>query len=143
MSRIFWDAMMFIYLLEGHPKFLPFVRKALQRSYERGDVLLTSYLALGEVMVGGKENPDPKTIKLAAATLSEMGFSFLAFDQKCPATFARLRAESKLKVADAAHLASAAAAGVDMYLTGDTQLLKRGLHVPGIQFIADFTLPIL
>jgi hypothetical protein len=38
-------------------------------------------------------------------------------------------------------LACAASAGVDLYLTGDKQLVK--LDVPGIQFIADFNAPIL
>jgi predicted nucleic acid-binding protein len=141
MSRVFWDSMMFIYLFEGHSKFDPYVRESLERSQDRGDTLLTSYLALGEVMAGGKRSPD------AAARLpmklSGMGFSFLSFDQGCPAIFATLRSEAGLKAPDAMHLACAAAAGVDMYLTGDAQLLNRRLHVPGIQFIADFTLPIL
>jgi uncharacterized protein len=39
------------------------------------------------------------------------------------------------------HLACAASAGIDLFLTSDKQLLK--LDVPGIQFIADFTTPIL
>jgi predicted nucleic acid-binding protein len=46
-----------------------------------------------------------------------------------------------LKIADSIHLACAASAGVDLYLTGDTQLFK--LDVAGIQFIADFNSPIL
>jgi predicted nucleic acid-binding protein len=141
MSRVFWDSMMFIYLLEGHSKFGPYVKRSLARSQDRGDTLLTSYLALGEVMVGGKRDPD--VAAWLPTTLSGMGFSFLAFDQGCPAIFATLRSEAGLKAPDAIHLACAAAAGVDMYLTGDAQLLNRRLHVPGIQFIADFTLPIL
>jgi predicted nucleic acid-binding protein len=50
--------------------------------------------------------------------------------------FSLLRGREKLKVADAVHLACAASAGIDLYLTGDTQLFR--LDVPGIQFIADF-----
>jgi predicted nucleic acid-binding protein len=141
MSRIFWDAMMFIYLLEGHPKFGPHVIRKLERSHERGDVLMTSCLALGEVMAGGAGNiAEAEKVR---AKIVEMGFSFLPFDGSCAATFAKLRSGTRLKAPDAIHLACAAAAGVDMYLTGDAQLLKRGLHVPGIQFIADFTLPVL
>jgi hypothetical protein len=48
-----------------------------------------------------------------------------------------------LKAPDSIHLACAAAARTDMFLTNDTQLLNRRLHVPGIQFISDFTKPIL
>lgn len=141
MSSIFWDAMLFVYLLENHPEFVAPVRKCLRRSYERGDRLLTSYLAVGEVAAGAKRNPGE--VGPVLSVVSEMGFTFIPFDGACAATFAKLRSDTRLKVADSIHLACAAAAGVDMYLTGDGQLLKRGLHVPGIQFIADFTLPIL
>lgn len=70
-----------------------------------------------------------------------MGFSFLPFDEKAVSPFSKLRATTKLRAPDAIHLACAAAAGIDLYLTGDTQLFK--LDVPGIQFIADFNSPIL
>jgi predicted nucleic acid-binding protein len=55
--------------------------------------------------------------------------------------FSLLRGREKLKVADAVHLACAASAGIDLYLTGDLQLLR--LDVPGVQFIADFNSSIL
>jgi predicted nucleic acid-binding protein len=56
-------------------------------------------------------------------------------------TFAFLRSSSKLKIADSIHLACAASAGIDLFLTGDKQLAK--LDVPGIQFIAEFNNPVL
>ena len=135
MSRIFWDTMMFVYLLEGHSGFGPQVRASLARSYERGDALFTSYLALGEVMAGAD---DRREAERCEAVISGMGFSFLPFDGKCSAPFARVRSQTGLKAPDSIHLACAAAAGVDLYLTGDKQLLTRRLHVPGIQFIAHF-----
>jgi len=48
---------------------------------------------------------------------------------------------NKLKVADSIHLASAASAGTDLFLTGDKQLIR--LDVLGVQFIADFNTPLL
>jgi hypothetical protein len=65
----------------------------------------------------------------------------LPFDQGAVRPFSRLRAKEKLKAANCIHLACAASAGIDLFLTGDKQLLK--LDVPGIQFIADFNTPIL
>jgi len=53
MSRIFFDSMMFVYLLEDNPHFAADVKQTLQRCYEREDTLLTSCLAVGEVMAGG------------------------------------------------------------------------------------------
>jgi predicted nucleic acid-binding protein len=141
MSRIFFDAMMFIYLLEDNPKFAPAVRHTLERCYERGDTLLTSCLAVGEVMAGG--SGDRKDAADARSAIQDMGFVLIPFDEKCMGIFGRLRSERGLKAPDSIHLACASAGGTDMFLTNDTQLLNRRLHIPGIQFIGDFTKPIL
>jgi predicted nucleic acid-binding protein len=141
MSRIYWDTMLFVYLLEGHPHFASQVQDTLAQSYRRGDTLLTSYLALGEVMAGAAG--DRSRSEAARSTIVDMGFSFLPFDAACVPAFSRLRSEMRLKAPDSIHLACAAAAGVDMFLTGDTQLLKRKVHVPGIHFITNFELSVL
>jgi predicted nucleic acid-binding protein len=141
MSRIYWDTMLFIYLLEDHPVFSPRTRELLERAYKRGDSLYTSYLALGEMMAGASKSPHPKTAAAVAEIIQEMGFTFLPFDGGAVAPFSALRSQQKLKVADSVHLACAASVGVDLYLTGDTDLFK--LDVPGIQFIADFNSSIL
>jgi hypothetical protein len=46
-----------------------------------------------------------------------------------------IRATTSAKPADAIHLAAAAAAGVDVFFTNDTRLLKLHLRIPGIQYI--------
>jgi predicted nucleic acid-binding protein len=131
--------MLIIYLLEGNPSYSKRVQHLLQRSFERGDSLYTSFLAYGEVMAGAMNSPD-KAAKIQK-TMEEMGFTYLPFDGGAVMPFSRLRAKNKLKVADAIHLASAASAGIDLFLTGDKQLM--GLDVPGVQFIADFETPLL
>ena len=141
MSRIFWDSMIVIYLLEDHPVFAPRARHLLERSFKRRDELFTSHFALGEILAGAEKSPNPKKIQAVQEALREMGFSYLPFDKGAVAPFARLRAREKLEVADCIHLACAASAGIDLFLTGDKQLLR--LDVPGIQFIADFNTPIL
>ena len=139
MSRIYWDSTLIIYLLEGNPAYSKRVQHLLQRSYERGDSLYTSFLAYGEVLSGAVNSPDKvSTIQKA---MEEMGFTYLPFDGGAVMPFSRLRAKHKLKVADSIHLASAASAGIDLFLTGDKQLM--GLDVPGVQFIADFNTPLL
>jgi predicted nucleic acid-binding protein len=141
MSRIYWDTMLFIYLLEDHPAFSSRARELLERAYKRKDALFTSYLALGELMAGADKGSRPQLAEIVAKTIEEMGFSFLPFDGGSVAPFSTLRSKQKLKVADSIHLACAASAGIDLYLTGDMQLFK--LDVPGIQFIADFKAQIL
>jgi len=141
MSRICWDTMLLIYLLEGNAVYRARADKLLARARRRGDSLYTSYLALGELMAGAEKSPNPRKELAVREALREMGFTFLPFDAGAVAPFSRLRAKEKLKVADAIHLACAASAGIDLFLTGDKQLVK--LDVPGIQFIADFNTPIL
>lgn len=141
MSRVFWDSMIVIYLLDDHPAFGSRVRDLLERSFKRDDALFTSYLALGEILAGAEKSPSPPKTLVVQETLSEMGFSFLPFDASAVAPFSTLRARHKLRVADSIHLACAASAGIDLFLTGDKQLAK--LDVSGIQFIADFNTPIL
>ena len=141
MSRIFWDSMLAIYLLEDHPQFAPRVLEILERSMKRNDLLFTSYVALGEILAGAAKSPKPEKTKQVKAIMDEIGFSYLPFDSGAVEPFSHLRSKHKLKVADCIHLACASSAGIDLFLTGDKQLLK--LDVPGIQFVADLSTPIL
>ena len=141
MSRIFWDSMLFIYMLEKHPTFSPRVRYLLGRTYERGDSLYTSYLAVGEIVAGAAKSPDASKTLAVRSDLDAMGFSYLPFGERAVMPFGQLRAQSRLRTADAIHLACAASAGIDLFLTGDKQLV--GLHVPGVQFVVDFNTDIL
>jgi predicted nucleic acid-binding protein len=92
-------------------------------------------------MAGAEKSPDSRKALAVREIIQEMGFSCLPFDEGAVAPFSKLRSKEKLKVADAIHLACAASAGIDLFLTGDKQLTR--LDVPGIQFIADFNTPIL
>jgi len=141
MSRIYWDSMLFIYMLENHPKFSKRVLHLLDRTVQRGDSLFTSYLALGEVLAGAAKSPDPAKSLAVRSTLDQLGFTYLPFDEPAVAPFARLRSTTSVKRADALHVSCAAAANIDLFLTGDQQLV--GLNVPGIQFIVDFESNIL
>jgi predicted nucleic acid-binding protein len=139
--RIFWDAMLLIYLLEGNPAYSKRVQELLTASYTRNDQLFTSFLGLGEVMVGAAKSSRPSTPSEIRAKLDGAGFSYLEFGESAVHTFAQLRAVSKVKSADSINLACAASARMDLFLTGDKQLMK--LNIPGIQFIADFENPIM
>ena len=131
MSKVYWDTMLFIYLLEANKRYGPNVRSIYDRMRLRGDSLCTSYLSLGEVLAGAPQSP--QTVREG---FKEMGVQFLAFDAGAVDAFASLRAVKKLATADSIHLACAASEGIDLFLTGDKQLTKQ--IVPGVQFIASF-----
>jgi uncharacterized protein len=141
MRRLFFDAMLLIYLLEGNPQYSHRMEEILTTAYRRNDLLFTSFLGLGEVMAGAEKSPIPSTPQLIRGKLDAAGFSYLEFGESAVHTFAHIRSATRVKSADAINLACAAAGRIDLFLTGDKQLMK--LHVPGVHFIADFDVPII
>jgi predicted nucleic acid-binding protein len=132
--RIFWDTMIHAYWLEDHRKLSHRIQKIHDTMVQRGDILCSSLFVLGELLVGPL-----RTLDLASADLIEQYFrsdaiTLLPYTPQAVRTFAVLRAQHGVNSLDALHLAAAATAGVDLFLTNDRRLHK--LIVPGISFIA-------
>jgi uncharacterized protein len=132
-TRIYWDTMLFIYLLQDDPTFGKRVRYLRARSLERGDEICTSALAVGEVLAGVQRDKTQAEADLVRDLIVRAGIRVLPFDLATSDQFGRIRATHRTSAADSIHLACAATAGIDLFLTGDKQLVK--LHVPGIKFI--------
>jgi predicted nucleic acid-binding protein len=133
--------MLFIYLLKQHPQFGERVRFLRERSFERGDEICTSSLVLGEVLAGVYLKETPADADRVRAGILEAGVKILPFEGTASDTFGRIRATHRTSAADSINLACAAVANVDLFLTGDRQLIK--LHVPGIKFIAGLNTDLL
>lgn len=134
MSRIYWDTMLFIYWLEDNPQFAKRVNAIRVRMQERDDRLITGAYTFGEVLAGvyrqGKSSLANDTKHALLSVVSEVvGFTTETADH-----YARIRHSLGVPAAEAIHLASAAEAGTDLFLTNDKRLV--GKFVPGIQFIA-------
>ncbi len=134
MTRVFWDTMLFIYLLQADPVFGDRVAYLRKRSLERGDEICTSALALGEVLAGVHRDKTSADAARVRTGIVSSGVRILSFDGSTADAFGRIRAMHRTSAADSIHLACAATAGVDLFLTGDKGLLK--LQVPGIKFFA-------
>lgn len=134
MTRVFWDTMLFIYLLQDDPVFGERVRYLRKRSLERGDQICTSALALGEVLAGVYRDKTAADAIRIRDRILQAGVRILPFDLSASDRFGAIRATHRTSAADTIHLACAGAAGIDLFLTGDADLLK--LRVDGIKFIA-------
>jgi predicted nucleic acid-binding protein len=135
MSRVYWDSMLFIYVLEGNPTFAPQVKKILEHMARRGDVLCTSVFALGEVLTGPRKFGSPADVARTRQFLVNSGrVELLPFSAETADRFSMIRASTSIRSADAIHLAAASEFGVDLFLTHDKKLQK--LSIPGIHFIA-------
>ena len=134
MSRVYWDTMLFIYWLEDHPQFAKRVDAIYHRMKERRDQLLTGAFTFGEVLAGVYRKGAAFRAEQVRRQLQRVLDEVVPFTLETADHYARIRGTLGLAPADAIHLASAAQAGTDLFLTNDKRLV--GKFVPGIQFVA-------
>lgn len=135
MSRVYWDSMLFIYVMEGNPTFGPAVDKILTEMDARGDTLCTSVFCIGEVLTGPRKFSSTAGIEKVKRYFASDSVEVLPFTLDTADRYSMIRATTEAKPADAIHLAAAAAASVDVFFTNDRKLLKLHLRIPGIQYI--------
>jgi len=135
MSRIYWDTMLFIYWLEENPDFGKRVDAVWSRMQKRNDQLITGALALGEVLASAyKRETDRQRIQDLRAAFESAVSEVVPFTAEAADLFGQIKGSWRIPSADAIHLACAATAGTDLFLTNDKNLIGR--VIPGIQFIA-------
>lgn len=134
MSRIYWDTMLFIYWLEDHAQYAKRVNSIYSRMQERRDQLLTGAFTFGEVLAGIYRKGAAQRAVDVKHQLETVVGEVVPFTSETADHYARIRGELEVPAADAIHLASAAQAATDLFLTNDKRLV--GKFVPGIQFIA-------
>jgi len=133
MSRIYWDSMLFVYMIEANPVFGAKTRSILNEMIRRGDSLCTSVFSIGEVLTGARKRGSQSTVDAIKSFFASDSLEVLPFTQATADRYSVIRAAMRVGQADGIHLATAAEAGTDVFLTNDLKLL--GLTIPGIQFI--------
>jgi predicted nucleic acid-binding protein len=134
MSRVYWDSMLFIYWLEDHPHYAKQVDAIHSRMKQRQDRLITGAFTFGEVLAGTYRKGRTELADQFRTLLRGVVAEIVPFTVETAEHYARIRGTLGTTPADAIHLASAAQAGTDLFLTNDKSLV--GKIVPGIQFIA-------
>ena len=134
MSRIYWDSMLFIYWLEDHPLHASRMNRIHECMEQRGDRLCTSVFTVGEVLTGLYKREAMETAAQVREAFHSPQIELIPFSPETSDRYARIRASCRVSPADAIHLASAATAGIDLFLTNDQRLQPLSIH--GIQFIA-------
>jgi predicted nucleic acid-binding protein len=124
---------LFVYLLEDEGQRGMRATEIFNEISLRGDEVLTSALTLGELLVKPIEADD-----LALADRYRKAFRgptvrLISFDEVGAEKYARIRKDRGIKAPDAIQLATAAAAGCDLFITNDDRLTR--VRVPGIHFI--------
>lgn len=126
--------MLFIYWLEDNQQYSRRVQAIYSQMQKRRDQLLTGAFTFGEVLAGVYRKGDADRAADLRRQLQAVVTEIVPFALETADHYARIRGALGLPPADAIHLASAAQAGTDLFLTNDKRLIGR--FVPGIQFIA-------
>jgi predicted nucleic acid-binding protein len=134
MSLIYWDTMLFAYWIEGNPHFGPRVKAIKKTIEERNDRLCTSVFTVGEILAGPRKKSQPELADRILKYFQSSEIEVLPFTFSTADMYSTIRAQYRVLPADAIHLATAAQARVDLFLTNDHNL--QNLYVPGIQFIS-------
>lgn len=134
MSRVYWDTMLFVYWLEDHPLHAKRVRHILAKMQERQDQLSTSAFGVGEILTGPYKLRASENFRKIREFFESSFVEVLPYTLKTAGLYARIRVDQGVSAADAIHLACAAQAGTDLFLTNDHSLSAK--VVPGIHFIA-------
>ena len=134
MSRIYWDTMLFVYWIEENPVYVKRVLQIREKMRMRQDQLCTSTFAVGETLAGPCKTGNQETAKKIRDAFRPPFVEVIPFTLETADYYAEIRAIKGVSTADAIHLACAAQAQTDLFLTNDSDLIGR--IIPGIQFIA-------
>ncbi|MGA9669124.1 MAG: type II toxin-antitoxin system VapC family toxin [Terracidiphilus sp.] len=134
MSRVYWDTMLFAYILEGNPVFGKQTREAYQALFSRGDTICTSVFTLGEILVRPRMVKDEKAYQAIRSFMRGGDIELVPFTAETAEEYSTVRAQTRLKAADAIHVASAIQSKADLFVTNDLEIRKK--RIPGLPFIA-------
>jgi uncharacterized protein len=134
LSRIYWDTMLFVYWFEDNPQYAARVEEIYRKMRQRKDKLLTSAFTVGEILAGSYRRGQADEGRNIRQLFESFEVELIPFAAETAERYGQIRGSSRVSPADAIHLASAAHAGVDLFLTDDREL--RSLVIPGIHFIA-------
>jgi len=126
--------MLFIYLLEDHPSYADRVEYLLRKIQQRGHTLCTSIFTIGEVLSGFYKRGAFEAAAEVRNWFRQPNVELLPFDNATADRYAQIRARNAVTPADSIHLASAAEAGVQLFITNDRRLTR--LNIDQIDFIA-------
>lgn len=135
MTRIYWDSMLFIYMLEANPVFGPKVRRILNQIVSRGQTLSTSVFTIGEILACPHRRGSISGADAVKKYFLSGAVEVLPFTETTADRYSLIRGANRVTQADAIHLATAAEAGVDVFFTNDGDLRK--LSIAGIKLFAD------
>lgn len=122
-KRVYFDANIFIYLMEGFPKLEMNLREIRDSIYHGESIIFSSELTLCEVLVPAFRKDNTELLVIYRKFIEESGaFELIPTTREIYIRASLLRAQLSLKTPDAIHVASAIESGCNVFLTNDKPL---------------------
>lgn len=99
MTRVYWDSMLFIYMLEANPIFGPKVRKILQQSVSREDTVCTSVFSIGEILTGPRRRGSVSGVDAVRKYFLSGAIEILPFTEKTADLYSIARSANHIRQA--------------------------------------------
>ncbi len=133
MSRVYWDTMVFVYLLEGNPQLGGMAREAYEACLRRNDTICTSVFTFGELLVLPRRKDDHRVVNELTEFMQSGEIELVPFTIDVADEYSRVRAGLLLKAADAIHVATAITARADVFVTNDEGIRRQ--RISSIPFV--------
>jgi predicted nucleic acid-binding protein len=125
MSRVYWDTMLFAYILEGNNDFGEQTREAYEALTRNGDTICTSVFTAGEVLVKPHAVHDIAAYNAIRSFMRGGEVELLPFTLDTAEQYSLVRSQTRLKAADAIHMATAIRGRVDLFMTNDAEIRRQ------------------
>ena len=134
-KRVYFDTNIFIYILENHPEFGETCLSVVQSGADKELDGYSGDLVLAELLVKPLKDNNARAVKAVKDLFTEdTKIELLPHTRSAFITAAHLRANHKIKLPDALHLATAIENHIEIFLTNDRD-------IPLIPEITVLTLP--
>jgi predicted nucleic acid-binding protein len=131
-GTVYVDTQVLVYSVERHPVYAPLLRPLWQAAQARTHPVVSTELALMEVLVLPLRNGDAVLVSQYERALLGTELRLIPLDQAVLREAARLRATlPPLRTPDAIHAATARLVGSSLFLSNDTGFRR----VPGLNLI--------
>jgi predicted nucleic acid-binding protein len=128
--RLYLDTTEWIYHFEGHTEFGPAAKALVDHLLRANHTIISSVFVLSEILVVPRQNRNEFAIAKLRRFFLSTAVTLAPYNLKATDVYTTLRAIDRVKPFDALHLAIAATANVDHFVTNDIKLHK--LTIPGI-----------
>jgi predicted nucleic acid-binding protein len=133
-KRVYFDTNVFIYLVEGYVDFETSLHDIRDSIHHQEAEIFTSELTLSEVLVVPFRSNNTEFVNIYRQFIEDSGaFNLIPTTREAYIRASLFRAQMRLKMADAIHVATAVECGSDIFVSNDTGLkVPKGMKLVGL-----------